>query len=111
MLVSPEASACDSSKRERDARLNKIWFALLLIGILYGFGKGTWNSYQQAAGPVVPDEQQPVKGVTSEADARLEGKENSGDDQRDHRTLQEEGRDLNAAALDAANCRSRSALA
>ena len=24
--------------------LNKIWFGLLLVGILYGFGKATFNS-------------------------------------------------------------------
>jgi spore maturation protein A len=30
--------------------LNKVWFALLLTGILYGFGKGAWQSWNAPAG-------------------------------------------------------------
>ncbi len=29
--------------------LNKVWFWLLVIGILYGFGKGAWQSYAPPA--------------------------------------------------------------
>ena len=30
--------------------LNKVWFALLLTGILYGFSKGAWQSWNAPAG-------------------------------------------------------------
>ena len=77
--------------------LNKIWFGLLLIGILYGFGKASYNSSvgnstaaAEAASNASADEK---NAETSEAAAAKV---------RDPRNLEEMGRDLNAAALDAA---------
>jgi spore maturation protein SpmA len=32
--------------------LNKVWFALLLIGIVYGFAKGSWQSLDRPAAPL-----------------------------------------------------------
>jgi spore maturation protein A len=77
--------------------LNKIWFALLLFGILYGFGKGAYNTYQGRSAGV----------VSSEAAAEGEGTEGTlgsgvaiaGHDQRN---LQQMGQDLNTAALNSA---------
>lgn len=40
--------------------LNKIWFALLVIGILYGFGKGAWRQW---GGPPEPTAEQTVEAV------------------------------------------------
>lgn len=35
--------------------LNKVWFWLLLVGILYGFGKGAWQSWSaREVGPPAP---------------------------------------------------------
>lgn len=71
--------------------LNKVWFWLLLIGIVYGFGKASVNTFSGLS----------AKG--SEESAAVEGaeKEASTSD-RDHRNLQEMGRDINEAAFDAA---------
>ena len=72
--------------------LNKIWFALLLIGILYGFSKGAWNSLH---GPPTP----PALG----AEATTDGKgEQAGSAPTEFRDLNQMGKDLNKAALDAA---------
>lgn len=62
--------------------LNKIWFGLLLIGILYGLGRGTYNTIWPPEQPVVIDE---------ESTAPASG-----------RDLKQMGKDLNAAALSAA---------
>jgi len=62
--------------------LNKIWFGLLLIGIVYSFGRGAYNT-------LWPPEQAAV--VDAENRAPL------GD-----RNLHQMGKDLNAAALSAA---------
>jgi spore maturation protein A len=60
--------------------LNKIWFALLAIGILYGFAKGTWQTLHPAPIPAA---------VQGDADAPTTG-------------LSAMGRQLNTAVVDAA---------
>ena len=62
--------------------LNKIWFGLLLFGILYSFGRGAFNTIwpPQQAAAIEVDDPTPQR----------------------HRDLQEMGKDLNAAALSAA---------
>lgn len=78
--------------------LNKIWFALLAIGIVYGFGKGAWNSYRY---PAPATSQQQAAGAemqgasTAEASSAVEAEERPPD-------LVEVGKRLNQAALDAA---------
>ncbi len=70
--------------------LNKIWFWLLLIGIVYGFGKAAWNSFSPSPAPAAVEstvDEEAAKGPTSG---------------RDNRNLKEMGKDINAAALDAA---------
>jgi spore maturation protein A len=76
--------------------LNKIWFAMLVIGIVYGFAKGAWNSWsgnseaaQAAAAEVQPAEDTAVPTPPPP----VEG---------DHRNLLEMGKDINAAAIEAA---------
>lgn len=64
--------------------LNKIWFGLLLIGLLYGFGRSAINSWR---GPV------PNGAVVVADDKPVE---------KGARNLEQMGKDLNAAALDAA---------
>jgi len=64
--------------------LNKIWFWMLLLGLLYAFAKGARNTY------FPPDDAAPAAVEAEEAD------------QPDRRDLQQMGQDLNAAALDAA---------
>ncbi len=70
--------------------LNKIWFWLLLVGILYGFGKAAYNSWSQpeATGTVGIVAKDSPEGVVAT--------------KPDRRDLQEMGRDINGAALDAA---------
>ena len=72
--------------------LNKIWFGLLFLGIVYGFGKAAFNSLTDtsAAAPA-----EAAQGVDAEAEAPAAVG-------RDLRNLEEMGRDLNAAALNAA---------
>jgi spore maturation protein A len=67
--------------------LNKIWFGLLFLGIIYGFGKAAYNSLTDA-----PAAAEAAQAVEAEAPAAI---------QRDRRNFQEMGRDLNAAALGA----------
>lgn len=70
--------------------LNRIWFWLLVIGILYGFAKGSWNSWHglsaesETADAAQPDAQPVAERVP------------------DHRNLKQLGTDINAAAFDAA---------
>lgn len=64
--------------------LNKIWFGLLLIGILYGFCRGTYNTLWPPAKPAVEVVEEENAAPSSDRD------------------LKEMGKDLNAAALDAA---------
>jgi spore maturation protein A len=45
--------------------LNKIWFALLVIGIVYGFGKGAWRQWN---GPPAAALEQAAEGVEPLAD-------------------------------------------
>lgn len=70
--------------------LNKIWFWMLLIGIVYGFGKGAVNTFNPPVVAVVDDA----------ADGEAEQDGAGGADTRD---LKEMGKDLNAAALNAAS--------
>ncbi len=67
--------------------LNKIWFGLLFVGILYGLARGTYNSIWPPAQPNVAI----VEEVSEDSPAP-----------RSDRDLKEMGKDLNAAALDAA---------
>jgi spore maturation protein A len=69
--------------------LNKIWFGLLFLGIVYGFGKATVNSL------TVSDAEEAATTVDSAAETPPAST-------RDRRTFQEMGRDINAATLDAA---------
>lgn len=65
--------------------LNKVWFGLLLVGILYGFGKGAWQSWTAP----------PVDRPAAAAPA--------GDGATDSETgLAAMGKQLNKATLDAA---------
>ncbi|HEY6563517.1 MAG TPA: hypothetical protein VIY86_03425, partial [Pirellulaceae bacterium] len=81
--------------------LNKIWFWLLLIGILYGFGKGLYRTL---------DDRDPsrssaaVNSPPHAAEVPVPKPHSSGlpDVTADRRNLIAMGKDLNAAALDAA---------
>lgn len=68
--------------------LNRIWFLLLLVGILYGFAKGAVGSYRLATGEVA------VTLATTD-DAEQLAIETP-------LTLVEAGKQLNKAAIDAA---------
>ena len=70
--------------------LNKIWFWLLLFGILYGFGKAARNSWLESQ--EAPKAIAVAEGASEETATTVP----------DRRDLQEMGRDINAAALDAA---------
>ena len=77
--------------------LNKIWFGLLLIGVVYGFGRGLYNEFHQPAQPAVPaqlvDPAEPVA---------VEEKEEASLPPPSERDLMQMGKGLNVAALDAA---------
>ena len=68
--------------------LNKIWFGLLLIGIVYAFARGSYNSIWPPERPALVD------GEFEEVDAPPTP--------LGERDLKQMGKDLNAAALDAA---------
>jgi spore maturation protein A len=68
--------------------MNKIWFWMLLLGLLYGFGKSAINSWEGRAAPE----------ATADAKTALAPPAT----QADHRNLGQMGKDLNAAALDSA---------
>lgn len=70
--------------------LNKIWFWLLLVGILYGFGKGAYNSWSHP------------KGTAAGGIVAKDSPEGAVATKPDRRDLSEMGRDINGAALDAA---------
>jgi spore maturation protein A len=75
--------------------LNKIWFAMLVIGIVYGFAKGSWNSWtghSVAAAQAVAVEEA-AEGEAAAVPAPVDG---------DHRNLLEMGKDINAAIIDSA---------
>ncbi len=69
--------------------LNKIWFGLLFLGIVYGFGKAAVNSLTELG---VEETAPSVDAVTETPPAST----------RDRRTFQEMGRDINAAIFDSA---------
>ncbi len=80
--------------------LNKIWFGLLLIGVLYAFGKASYNDLSGKTRSVASAEED-----VQEPDVLVEATETTADpidDVYDRRGLQEMGKDLNAAALGAA---------
>ncbi len=70
--------------------LNKIWFGLLLIGIVYGFGRGAYNT-------IWP----PTPAVTINEQADSEASDGALPPPSD-RNLKQMGKGLNAAALSAA---------
>jgi spore maturation protein A len=70
--------------------LNKIWFGMLVIGIVYGFTKGAWNSW---SGHSAAD-----SAVAVDAPASVAGAAQLGD----RRNLLEMGKDINTATIDAA---------
>lgn len=72
--------------------LNKVWFWLLVIGIVYGFGKGTWQSYFPPP-PPAPAEQA--------ADANAENA-HAGQPAPDQIGLAAMGKRINQATIDAA---------
>lgn len=74
--------------------LNKIWFALLLIGVLYGFGKGAFNTIRG------PDISEATEEVPAPAPEDAEPAEEA--PRQEARDLQEMGQDLTDAAVDAA---------
>ena len=75
--------------------LNKIWFAMLVIGIVYGFAKGAWNS---ASGNSAANQAAAKEATQGQVPVALPPTE----EQRDHRNLLEMGKDMNAAIIDAA---------
>ncbi|MEM8946595.1 MAG: nucleoside recognition domain-containing protein [Planctomycetota bacterium] len=70
--------------------LNKIWFALLLVGILYAAGRGTVNSLTKPALPTAVEREE-AEGAEEPAPVPL-----------GERDLMQMGKDLNAAAISAA---------
>jgi spore maturation protein A len=70
--------------------LNKIWFGMLLIGIVYGFAKGAWNSWSGQSAPVTA--------VAAEDPAPDPNVAPTGD----KRNLLQMGKDINTATIDAA---------
>jgi spore maturation protein A len=70
--------------------LNKIWFGMLLIGIVYGFTKGAWNSWSGHSAP--------VGAAAAEVPAHDPAVAPTGD----QRNLLQMGKDINTATIDAA---------
>ena len=84
-------------RQECEAMLNKIWFGMLVIGIVYGFGKGAWNCWE---GNSAAKAQQEAAAVPAEEAAEAPPPVVAND--RDQRNLLEMGKDLNTATIDAA---------
>lgn len=86
--------------------MNKIWFGLLLVGILYGFGKASYNELSGRSTPVKEEteEQDSAKAEADDLPASDKGVQNAPAEssQADTRGLLEMGKDLNTAALEAA---------
>jgi spore maturation protein A len=83
-------AAQDYGQKSEENMLNKIWFGMLLIGIVYGFAKGAWNSWSghsAAATAVAADIPDPDPGIASPGDRR---------------NLLQIGKDINTATIDAA---------
>ncbi|MDZ4656379.1 MAG: nucleoside recognition domain-containing protein [Bythopirellula sp.] len=76
--------------------LNKIWFGMLVIGIVYGFGKAAWNSWNGDSAAQVP------AAVAAEGVATQDGPVPRTAEQRDHRNLLEMGKDMNKSIMDSA---------
>ena len=76
--------------------LNKIWFGMLVIGIVYGFGKAAWNSWNGDSAAQVP------AAVATEGDVPSGAPVARTAEQRDHRNLMEMGKDMNKAIMDSA---------
>lgn len=77
--------------------LNKIWFAMLVIGIVYGFAKGarnSWSGHSAAATQAVATEEADTEETPPTAAVATT--------QGDTRNLLEMGKDINAAVVDAA---------
>lgn len=75
--------------------LNKIWFAFLLIGILYGFARGVYNTFSPTAQVAA------IAAGENAENAETKVDENALPPPSD-RNLHEMGKGLNAAALSAA---------
>ncbi len=84
--------------------LNKVWFWLVFIGIVYGFGKGAYQEVVDRTNPVpsvvpadnaTPDSatDSKTKGSTEQSDAATTA---------DERGLVATGKRINAAAIDSA---------
>lgn len=76
--------------------LNKIWFALLLIGVLYAFGKGAYNSFSK------PMHQEPELLESKPTETKDEKADDAASVPQGERDLMQMGKDLNAAAISAA---------
>jgi spore maturation protein SpmA len=84
--------------------LNKIWFALLVIGIAYGFAKGAWQSlYQPAIKPV-------TAAPTGEAAPNAVTPSPAAEDALPATGLTAMGRSMNSAVFDAAKTAAELAL-
>lgn len=76
--------------RFEENMLNKIWFGMLVIGIVYGFAKGAWNTWSgNSAAPMVAATDVPEPGPGTQPNG-------------DRRNLLEMGKDINTATIDAA---------
>lgn len=84
--------AVSNVRQEYLSMLNKIWFGMLVIGIVYGFGKGAWNSWEGNAA----EKTQQAAAVSAEGPPPIVA------NNRDQRNLLEIGKDLNTATIDAA---------
>ncbi len=73
--------------------LNKIWFGMLVIGIVYGFGKAAWNSSHGFSAAQADAPAAAASGESAEPVAANPG---------DRRNLHEMGKDLNTAIMDSA---------
>jgi spore maturation protein A len=68
--------------------LNKVWFWLLAIGILYGFGKGAWQSFAAPEAAAIVEQDAPAADEQTPADSET--------------GLAAMGKRLNVATVDAA---------
>lgn len=76
--------------------LNKIWFGMLVIGIVYGFGKAAWNSWNGDSAAKMQAE------VTAEKEDNEAVVPLIANASGDHRNLLEMGKDMNKSIMDSA---------
>ena len=82
--------------------LNKIWFGMLLIGILYGFGKGAYNSYFHAAEKVAVQEEESAQQIPEGSENSEEKSTKETDEALSPRDLKAMGKAINDATFQAA---------